>query len=256
LQVKFQDYVTQGTSGVDERVVGTEHITASTRLSVYANAYRLRLRDVLLDDYEALHALVGDDAFDILTHNYLLRHASSHPNIRWFGGRMVEFLDNTPPYSDHPILAETARFEWTLVTAFDAQDAPLVGTDAVARVPPQAWPEMRPVMHASLQLLKLRMNTVEIWHAVQADQEPPQPKTLSEPGDWVVWRQDLQPHFRHLEADELWALEASMAGRSFGELCEGLCDWTEPEQVGLRAATLLKGWVSEGMVTALDLTQS
>jgi hypothetical protein len=43
-------------------------------------------------------------------------------------------------------------------------------------------------------------------------------------------------------------------GLSFGELCEGLCQWVPVEEVGMRAATYLKNWIQKGMLSKLLIT--
>lgn len=251
LQRSFQRQVLQGTGDLEDQVVSTAGVDAATRLAIYSNAYRLRLIEVLQSDYETLHTLLGDDEFGQLLHRYIERYPSSDPNIRWFGGHMARFLKATSPYLAHPVLAETACVEWTLMRAFDAADSPLIETNTVMRIPAAIWPAMRPVLAPSVQRLQLAWNTVEIWRAIQAEETPPEPTVLSTPIDWVIWRQDLQPHFRSLEVDEAWALDAVMAERTFGEICEGLCEWIDPQHVGNRAALLLKGWVTEGLISTI-----
>lgn len=251
LQRSFQRHVLRGTGTIEDQVVSTAGVDAATRLAIYTNAYRLRLTEALQSDYETLHTLLGDDEFDRLLHRYIEHYVSSDPNIRWFGGQMPRFLKETAPYLAHPVLTETACFEWTLIAAFDAADSLSIDTDTVMRIPAANWPKMRPVLDPSVQRLQFDWNTVEIWRALQAGETPPEPTALSTPADWVVWRQGLQPHFRSLEIDEAWALDAVMAERTFGELCEGLCEWIDPQHVGNRAAVLLKGWITEGMISTI-----
>ena len=60
--------------------------------------------------------------------------------------------------------------------------------------------------------------------------------------------------FRSLEADEAWALEAMMNHLSFGEICAGLCHWLAEAHAAPRAAALLRGWVDEGWIAAVETT--
>ncbi len=251
LQHEFQRYVLRNSQGMEHQVLATARVDAATRLKIYANAYRLRLIEVLQSDFEGLHTLLGDEEFDKLARTYIDRHPSSHPSVRWFGAHMAEFLHQAAPYDAYPIFEEMARFEWALTSAFDAADSIPVDTDAVTQIPVEAWPDMRPVLHDSAQRLNLQWNTVEIWQAIEADETPAQPRMLDSPVGWVIWRQGLRPHFHSLEVDEAWAIEALIDGQTFGQICEGLCEWIDAQHVGNRAATLLKGWVIEGMVTEI-----
>jgi hypothetical protein len=252
VQREFRDYVLRRDPTIAGKVTGTARADASTRLEIYANAYRLRLLEVLQLDYEALHALIGDGEFDSLGRAYIDHYPSVYPNIRWIGGNMCRFLRENTPYCTHPVLAEMAEFEWALRSAFDAGDVDPLTVDEVAAIPADAWPTMRPVLQPSVQRMNFAWDTVTLWKAIDADELPPQPRELDLAMGWVVWRKGLAPQFRSLEVDEAAALDAVLRRQPFTVICEGLCEWIDAQHVALRAATLLKTWVSEGMIAALE----
>jgi hypothetical protein len=249
VQRQFRDYVLRNDPAIAGKVTGTAKVDASTRLEIYANAYRLRLLEVLQLDYEALHTLVGDREFKSLGRAYIDRYPSAHPNIRWIGGNMCRFLRENTSYCAHPVLAEMAAFELALRSAFDAGDMDPLTVDEVAAVPADAWPTMRPVLQPSVQRLNFAWDTAILWKAIDADEIPPQPQRLDLTMGWVVWRKELKPQFRSLEAA---ALDAVLRRQPFTVICEELCEWIDAQDVALRAATLLKRWVSEGMIAALE----
>jgi hypothetical protein len=41
--------------------------------------------------------------------------------------------------------------------------------------------------------------------------------------------------------------------RSFGDICEGLCQWVSEEEAGQRAASLLKTWIQLGLLAEVVL---
>ncbi|MGC1955149.1 MAG: hypothetical protein WA970_21745 [Gammaproteobacteria bacterium] len=53
------------------------------------------------------------------------------------------------------------------------------------------------------------------------------------------------------EPAEAWALDAARHGESFGALCAGLCQWVGEAQAAAHAASLLRTWIVEGLVTAV-----
>lgn len=252
VQREFRDYVLRHDPAIAGKVTGTVKVDASTRLEIYANAYRLRLLEVLQLDYEALHTLVGDREFKSLGRAYIDRYPSAHPNIRWIGGNMCRFLRENTPYCAQPVLAEMAEFEWALRSAFDAGDMDPLTVDEVAAVAAEAWPTMRPVLQPSVQRLNFAWDTVSLCKAIDADEIPPQPRELDLAMGWVIWRKELTPQFRSLEVDEAAALDAVLRRQPFTVICEVLCEWIDAQHVALRAATLLKRWVSEGMIAALE----
>ena len=71
LQQTFQGYVLRDEPGVVERIAGGERVDPQQRLRIYFDAYRLRLVEALATDYEALRALMGDDAFGAACRAYV-----------------------------------------------------------------------------------------------------------------------------------------------------------------------------------------
>jgi hypothetical protein len=39
--------------------------------------------------------------------------------------------------------------------------------------------------------------------------------------------------------------------KTFSEICEGLCEWVTEEQVAMHAATLLKRFINDEIITAI-----
>ncbi|MDQ3196404.1 MAG: DNA-binding domain-containing protein [Pseudomonadota bacterium] len=255
LQQDFQNYVLAAGapdhSGIEAEIVATAKASAKTRLGIYSEAYRLRLIEALDTDYVTLRALVGDDAFEKLALGYVDAYPSKVYNMRWFGARLPEFLRTTSPYANYPAFAEMAAFEWALTLAFDADDAPALGIEDIAGVPGEAWADMTFACHPSLQRLDLRWNVPAFWKAIANEEEAQAPQQNEFPIAWMIWRRDLDSYFRSLPVDEAWALDAIRSGANFAEVCSGLCEWIDELQAARHAAELLKGWVSEELISGL-----
>ena len=250
-EARFQDNVLTGDPAIDSQIEGDSAEFRNTRLGIYRNAYRLRLIEVIGTDYEVLHAYLGDELFDALAGDYIAAHPSTFRNVRWFGGKLAEFLRAAPRYAEHPELAELAQFEWSLGQAFDSPDEDAVRFGEVAAVTPEAWAELRFKPHPALRLLELRTNAVAIWKAIGSEGGSCEPETFPEPVTWVVWRKQHSPFFRSLDADEAGALKAMISQASFGEICAGLCERVAEEEAAARAAGMLRGWVEAGWIARL-----
>ncbi len=241
-------------SQVLPHVVSTEKVAAEDRLAIYANGYRLRLIEALAGEFTLLQRVAGDALFNRLCRAFIDAHPSPFPNIRWYGGKLADFLASTAPFARRPVLAEIARFEWAIGLAFDATDAPLLPFEEVAALPPQSWPGMSFRLHPSVQRLDLRWNVPDLFKADAAAM--PKPRRLAASRAWVVWRRELSPRFRRLEADEAWMLDAVMRGEPFAEICDGLTRWASEDQAAQRAAGLLRHWIAEEMVSAVSVDLS
>lgn len=254
LQDGFQNYLLIPNPGhpFQSQVIGDDKASAEFRLRVYAEAYRLRLEEALETDFEALHALLGDEQFHALCLRYIDAHPSSHYSLRYFGRSMSDFLRTVSPYAAQGVLAELATFEWSLIDAFDAPDDRVVTLEDMGGLPPEAWPHLRFEFHASVQRLELAWNAPQIWAALKDQQTPPAPEQLESPQRWLVWRQDYQSYYRPLTNTEASALEGARAGKSFADLCEDLCRQMAEEETAAAAASLLHRWISDGLVLEIS----
>jgi Putative DNA-binding domain len=248
LQRRFQAYVQGADSDVVGFVVADARADAAQRMDVYYRAYRLRLLEVLEQDFPALAAVAGAERFVQLGRAYIDAHPSRRPSVRWFGEGLAAFLRATAPAE--PLLAELAAFEWAQGEAFDALDGPVLAVDDVAQIPGEDWPDMCFTSHPSLRRLQAEWNVGAIAQAV--DDSAPVPAALRGPGvPWALWRHDLVVRWRSLGDDEAAALDAVCAGANFGEMCELLCEHVDPDMAGLHAASLLKRWLVDGLLSSV-----
>ena len=252
LENDFKDCMLGNTLDMRGQIVSNAKASSEERVHVYVEGYRLRLLEVLQDNFPGLHGFLGDEQFDVLGRAYIDAHPSTHPSVRWFSQHLAAFLRDTEPYSSHPILTEMATFEWAQGLAFDAVDGEPLDMQALAAVPPESWGKVCFGFHPSVQRLDLDWNAPKIWQAVDTEEDAPEPASDGSVA-WLVWRQDLTTRWRSLSPDEAWMLDAARDGASFGELCEGLCQWHAPEAVAMQAASYLKLWLSDGLVTSLDV---
>jgi hypothetical protein len=252
IQAKFQDYVLGGNPVLAGEIEGDNEEVRETRLTIYRNAYRLCLIEVLSTDYEVLRAYMGGAPFDALADDYVAAYPSTFRNVRWFGSKLAEFLESR--HAGPSVLSELAQFEWSLGLAFDALDEAAVRFEQLTAVPQEAWADLRFRFHRALMCLDLHTNAVGIWQDIKNNRHEHTLEAFNEPKTWVIWRKDWSPFFRSLQEDEASALKATISQQSFGELCAGLCTWVAEEEAAARAAGILRGWVEEGWIVQLLVT--
>jgi len=221
------------------------------QLAVYIHAYAARLKEVLASDYPAVLIAIGEDAFELLSQAYIETHPSHYFSLRDFGARLASFIADEPAYCELPWLVELARFEWALGQSFDAADTPIARIEDMAAIKPEHWPAQRFELHPSVQRLDFSWNTPGMWSELTAEQPSPVTATETQPTPWLVWREQLTTRFRSLPVDEQVALNCACAGGSFGEICERLTAVIDADTVPLRAASLIKGWLGHGLISAI-----
>jgi hypothetical protein len=250
VQGDFQDYLLRGSAAVEEHVVGTARVPLATRLGIYAGAYGSRLAEALETNFPALAKLLGRSDFHALAAEYVRTHDSPFFSIRYYGDALPQFLAGHEDYVAAPVLAELARWEWALTGVFDAADAAPLGHEALARIPPPQWAQLRFAWHPSVQRLDLIWNVPQLWQALTTDVERPPAALAPAPLQWLLWRQELTTRFRSLPPAEAAVLDAARSGWPFAELCELLCDEVGEQQAPAQAAALLREWIDAGLIVS------
>ena len=253
LQLRFQDYLIRGTDDIEQDIISTENALAEHRLGAYYNAYRIRLIDCLAVDYSALQKYLGRES--LRKHGARLPAALPvHPSLGalvWQGSaclpaRFLQRRDNAE------FVQELASYEWTQSIVFDAANSEqLFQLEDMAQVAAEAWPGLTFEFQPAMRWLDLYWNVPTMERALDADTELPQLQRADYPQRWLLWRQDMKTHWRSLEVHEAWAIEQASKGANFAEICEGLLEWIDEQQVALAGAGFLKQWISDNLLTQL-----
>ena len=253
VQQDFQDFLLYGKLAITAQVRGDENVSVTQRLGIYKNAYSARLEEALAHNFPLMNIYLGGDQFGELTSAYCACHPSIHRSIRWFGDQLENFLTHDSHYGNFPYLAEMARFEWAMTLVFDAADSPIVQIPDIACIAPENWQDMRLSPHPSLQRRDFTWNVPDICQSLLQEQEPDELVETKPSIPWLLWRKDFTNFFTALNANEAWALDALINGATFGEIGEGLCQWFDEDQAGMHAASLLKGWLEQHLITKVNI---
>jgi hypothetical protein len=248
VQRHFQEYLLREEQGIEAHVLGSARVPLSTRLGIYGRAYRSRLAEALESNFPMLAKLLGAADFSTLAADYVRAHDSPFFSIRYYGDALPQFLASHEDYTGAPVLAELARWEWSMTCVFDAADAEPLTHAALSRVAPQQWAQLRFSWHPSVHRLALTWNVPQLWQALSEDAERPAASLNPAPVQWLLWRRELTTYFRSLPAPEVAVLDAARQGRSFGGLCELLCTQLGEAQAAGAAAELLRDWIASGLI--------
>jgi hypothetical protein len=253
VQDAFQRYLLRGDAAIENHVAGTERVPIATRLGIYAGGYGARLTEALQSNFPVLSQLLGESDFEALAAAYIRDHDSTCKSIRYYGSALEPFLTQHPTYATAPVLAELARWEWAMTQTFDAADARALDAGAMASVSPEHWSDLRFDWHPSIHRLQLLWNVPQIWSAITKEAPRPEPSLSAEPGQWLMWRSEaLEIYFRSLTSLEAAALDAARGGRSFGEVCDLLCEQLDEAAAPAHAAGYLREWLQSGLIVRLD----
>ncbi len=251
LQAAFQRELLGGAGEFRGAIRPGGVLDAEARLAIYQHAYRARLVDTLRDIHGHAATYLGDEVFTRAAEEFVAAHPSSHPNLRWYGEGFAAWLELCLPAT--PEAAELAELDRALRKAFDGPDAAVLALEDLARIPEDAWEGVGFTLQPTYSRHRFAHNTLALWQAVDHDETPPRALALTSPGDVMIWRRGLQPHFRSLAAFEAAALDLLHEGEEFGAACERLATAFPGEDVPHAAGTVLRRWVDEELLAGLTL---
>ena len=245
--------------GADARSLATwlredRGVPALERMAVYAHAYFARIHGVLREDYGALHAALGDDAFHDLAKLYLMAHPPSHFSLRFAGERLPEFLAGpvTAVFRRRwPFAADLAALEWSLVDVFDAEDSPVLSRAELASVPPGDWGRLRFRLIPAHRLLRLDWPAHEVREA-WLDGDRPLPRLEPRATPVLIHRREERVFHRAVSPLEARALGLVAEGRDFASLCAAIAEETGDGDCAARVVALLERWLAERLLAGFE----
>ena len=248
LQEKFQNYLLNDDKAIIADIKDAKPDLAAERLAVYADAYYLRLIEILEADYPSLAKCLTEDVFAQLARDYIAANPSANYTVHNFGENLAQFITSRTGYD--PYLAELAEFEWALARVLVAKTAKHATAAELARVKADAWPELHFFLHPSLEVHRFHYNVPQIWQAMNADTKD-QVIHQPEPLIWLIWRFQQTPYYATITTVEEILLDAMKAGNSFMEICEKLCQWMDAANTAQFVAEHLRLWLDDGLITKI-----
>ncbi|VAW82198.1 hypothetical protein MNBD_GAMMA12-1030 [hydrothermal vent metagenome] len=246
MQHEFIKSLLEKPSSIAKEIVSDEHASAERRLSLYAEGYKLRLKEVIEGDYEQVNAYLGDELFDQLMEQYISEYQSQHPNLRYYTQYMPTLLSESVPWSNSPEVSELAEIEKLFSDSFDSENRQSVTTQDLAQISPDAWPSLTIQFKKAVHLVSTQFNSFHIWQALSNEEAPP--ALVPEPSTWLIWRSDLISSYIEVSAAEAVAYKTMNKGGDFSALCEALLSFYDDEETPMQAVTLLQGWLLRDMI--------
>lgn len=227
-------------------VRGDQRLGPMERIAIYADMYFVRIRDAIREDYPALHAALGDEGFSRLVRGYLILHPTEHPSLRYAGRNLPRFLAASPRVEGAAWLEDLARFEWTLVEAFEVADQAVLARNDLQSLPPSAWTDLGLRAVRSLAVLELDFEVDAARD--RANHGEPIGSVRRTPIVTRIWRQGFSVFHRRMDAVEAAAVKQIAGGVRFGDLCECIAEVLPEGDAATRAVELLELWLADELL--------
>ena len=226
-------------------ILPSRTLTPVERVGVYQGMYLLRMIEALEGDYPAVAHYLGSDAFAELVERYVRTHPSVSYTFNRLGGGFPEFIRESKGLRRRSVLFDLARLERAVTEVFDAPESPAWPTEAIERMPEDAWPAavLQPV--AAFRVLSFAYPVNAYLQSVKAENHdhPELPRRASFVAvyrkNYEVWRLDLgRPAYEFLSA--------LAKGRPFGRAVAEAAKRLQGD-AGDQIFRWLRSWVAEGM---------
>ncbi len=236
-----------GEEDISLHIVQQGKVAISQRLGIYQNAYNLRLKETIDTDHQILGRYLGDDLYEQMMNEFIKQCPSQHFSLRHFADPLPNFLNRQAPFDEHPQIAELARFERLLLTAFDALDTARASQEQLKKLDQACWPNMRLRFHPSVQLFVSDWNVVNMWQHLKQEQTPPEP--VSGKNVWLVWRNpERLTEFRPMDNIGFTMFTLFQQGENFAGVCQNLLEHLPEQEVSPTALSILLGWFEKGLI--------
>jgi hypothetical protein len=221
-------------------VRGCDDSDRKTRIRVYLDAYYLRLRDVLREDFPRVAALLGPEQFGEVVKGYIQVFPSRWWSVRHLGGFLPEFLRHRKGSTE--CLADLAELEWARVEVFDAPDAECATIADLVSVPADAWPALRFSPIPAIRILRAHYPVHQLWSGSKSLDLSAAETSLR------VWRKnDCEVLHAPMDDRESAAFDKMISGEPFAAICETFADLPEL-QAAQQATGLLARWIEDGII--------
>jgi len=251
-------------------IAPNSQLSAFERLEIYNRQYWYRVKDALAEDFAALRAVVGSQAFEKLSIAYLTEHPSRSFSMRNLGSSLPAWLAAHPEHTSrrHRLALDVVRIEWAFVETFDNAERTPLTLDQIATLDGDSRLGLQP----HLQLLALDYAADDVVLALHKQQkrgtteagvkhddgpDPPArlPKLRRRPTWVAAHRFDNAVYYRRLEREEFLTLCTLRDGKPLGEaLAAGLADSRKPlARHPALVRTWFLHWAELGWICAPEL---
>jgi hypothetical protein len=255
-------------SEAKELVKPNDRLTATERLNIYHRQYWYRILDSFNEDFPGLESILGQRAFERLSHAYLADCPSESFTLRNLGSRLEAWLAERPEFAGlHLDLAlDMIRLEWAHIEAFDNAERKALAPEDLLELGPEFGLVLQPyvrllVLRYPVDVLRVQLNQHLAEHgaASNAVGRPARRHSVRrfarlKPQQifLAVHRVDFTIFYRRLDADEFRLLEALGTNQAIGPALDSALAGAQLEAAELqhKIQTWFANWAQLGWLCA------
>jgi hypothetical protein len=234
---------------LDEVVRPSHSMTSAERVGVYHGMYLMRMEEALETDYPAIRYHLGDHQFAHLVREYVARHPSSSYTLNRLGDHLPQFFLDESEWHEAAFLHDLARLELAITEVFDEEESPVLGSEDLEAVPPEAWEGARLLPIPAFRLLDFKHAVIPNLVAYHEGRPSPSPRRRA---TWVaLYRRDYSVLRLELSRAEYDLLRTIIDGAPLGDaLATAAASNSQRQQA--KVFRWFRTWISEGLFKAIE----
>lgn len=202
------------------QVIGrSKNLSAAERIGVYAGMYFGRLVDCLRNDYPVLLKILGEDAFEDLARDFVIKYPSRSFTLNKLGAKMPAYiLKAIPVKQNRAFLFDVAQVERAIEEVFDAPEEKPLNMDSLLSIKPEKWLAMTLQVSQALRLFACKYPVNDFIEAAKTGDTPEIPKRGK---SWLaVYRNNYSVWRLNIDHWQYEMLNALQRGDTLGDAVE------------------------------------
>ncbi len=150
-------------------------LSAAQQMAIYTQGYRLRLSEVIGNEYPATRHLLGDDAFSALAAAFIEATPPSHYSLDTYPQGFAAYLQ---PHAMDGCAADIAALEAAIAHVFHAPESAALDAHALQGLTPDAFAARRLAPRAASALLAFAYPVEDYLTRLRNGETPARPEAL------------------------------------------------------------------------------
>ncbi len=198
------------------------YLNHAERIHVYANGYYVRLMDVLSADFPLIKWILGDEAFNLLSREFIKVHPSSEYNINSIGKHFSTFLQRHPQHPAHPFLQQLSEYEWNLNQSQFLPHQNPMDFSSLKSIGVEQWADAKFEFQPNLILMESGY-TFDQLHRAFRDKQPFTNELIAKkPSFFIFYQKENRSYSTSLEKMEYETLSLLMKDTSLGDVLDAI----------------------------------
>ncbi len=234
-------------ASLDSVILPSKDLSALERISIYADMYYSRLIEIVQNEFPTVRHILGQELFEKITTDYLIRHPSTHPNLNRLGSQFPRYLSEEVQDIPHRgFVIAVATVERAMEDVFDERRVERLPLEKLKEIPIENWGRMQLELTPALRLLKLDYPVNDFITAVRKNHHLDVPS--SDLTCVAVYRVDYRAWRVDLSLAQYTLLSSLKDGLTLGEALEACAAIPNLETDDLAGALVkwFERWAAEG----------